>query len=59
MELWTIKDVIKNNENGKFLAVCDDGNDYICKFIARNRAMISEIPEGVEVLGYLQIIGRI
>ena len=56
--LWSIKDVIKANEDGDFLAVCDNGKEYEARYNAKFRAMFFAIPQDVKILGYLKIIGR-
>lgn len=57
--LYTIKDIIKENKDGEFLAVCDDGKEYEASYNAKYRAMFFSIPSDVSVIGYLKIIGRI
>ncbi|MCD7724315.1 MAG: hypothetical protein LUI12_01965 [Clostridiales bacterium] len=57
MDLWSIKDVIDNGEDGNFLAICDNGKEYECKYVTECRAMFFTIPANVKILGYLKIIG--
>ena len=57
--LYTIKDIIKENKDGEFLAVCDNGKEYEASYNAKYRAMFFAIPSDVNVIGYLKIIGRI
>lgn len=59
MNLWSIKDIIKENEDGEFLAVCASGKKYECSFVAEYRAMFFTIPSTEKVLGYVKIIGRL
>lgn len=59
VDLWSIKDVIKANQDGEFLAVCDNGKEYEASYNAKYRAMFFTVPQGVEILGYLKIINRI
>lgn len=56
--LWDIKDVIKANEDGDFLAVCNNGKEYEASYVSKYRAMFFAIPQDVKILGYLKIIGR-
>lgn len=58
-DLWSMKDIIAENQDGEFLAVCDDGKDYECAYVAKYRAMFFTIPQDVKILGYLKIIGRV
>lgn len=58
MELWSIKDIIKENQDGKFLAICESGKEYECEFVAKYRAMFFAIPDTEKILGYLKIIDR-
>ena len=58
MELYNIKDIIKENENGDYLAVCESGKMYECKFVARYKAMFFTIPDYEKITGYAKIIGR-
>ena len=58
-DLWSMKDIIAENQDGEFLAVCDDGKDYPCSYVAKYRAMFFTIPQEVKILGYLKIIGRV
>lgn len=39
MDLYSIKDIIKENKDGDFLAICESGNVYKCSFVAKYRAM--------------------
>lgn len=57
--LYQIKDIIKENKDGDFLAICESGNYYECKFNAKYRAMFFAIPSTEKILGYTKIIGRI
>lgn len=57
MNLWSIKDIIKANQDGKFLAVCESGKTYECSFVAEYRAMFFAIPKYENILGYLKNIG--
>ena len=57
--LYTIKDIIKENQYGNFLAICESGNYYECKFVAKVRAMFFTIPEHENILGYEKIIGKL
>ena len=57
--LYQIKDIIKENKDGDFLAICESGNYYECKFVAKFRAMFFAMPESEKILGYTKIIGRI
>lgn len=59
MELWRINDIIKENQDGEFLAICESGKEYECKFVAKYRSMFFAIPDTENILGYLKIIGRI
>lgn len=59
MDLYSIKDIIKENRNGDFLAICESGNIYECTFVAKYKAMFFTIPESEKILGYTKIIGRI
>lgn len=59
VDLWDIKDVIKANQDGVFLAVCDNGKEYEASYNAKFRTMFFAIPQGVEILGYLKIINKI
>lgn len=53
--LWSIRDVIKAGEDGEFLAVCDDGKNYPCKYNSGHKAIFFAIPSTVNILGYLKI----
>lgn len=55
--LYSIKDIIKENQDGDFLAICESGNFYPCKFVAKVRAMFFTIPQDEKILGYEKIIG--
>lgn len=57
--LYSIKEIIKENKDGDFLAICESGNYYECKFVAEYRAMFFAIPESEKIIGYEKIIGRI
>lgn len=57
--LYSIKDIIKENQDGEFLAICKSGNYYECKFVAKVRAMFFTIPEHENILGYEKIIGKL
>lgn len=57
--LYTIKDIVKENKNGGFLAICESGNAYECSFVAEFRTMFFAIPSTEKILGYTKIIGRI
>lgn len=57
--LWSMKDIVKENKDGDFLAICDDGKEYQCSYFAKSISMFSSIPINVNVLGYLKIIERI
>ena len=59
IELWSIKDIIKNNEDGDFLAICESGKEYECKFVAKYRAMFFAIPDHENILGYVKIVNRL
>lgn len=59
VDLWSIKDVIKANEDGEFLAICNNGKEYEASYVSKYRAMFFTIPQDVEILGYLKIIGRL
>lgn len=43
-DLWSVKDVIKANEDGDFLAVCDNGKEYEASYVSKYRAMFFAIP---------------
>lgn len=58
-DLYQIKDIIKENKDGDFLAICESGNYYECKFVAKFRAMFFAMPEVEKILGYTKIIERI
>ena len=57
-DLYNIKDIIKENKDGDFLAICESGNYYECKFVAKFRAMFFAIPESEKILGYGKIIAK-
>ena len=57
--LYQIKDIIKENKDGKFVAVCESGNVYECSFVAECRAMFFAMPSTEKILGYVKLIGRI
>lgn len=56
-DLYTIKDIIRENSDGEFLAVCDNGKEYKASYNAKYRTMFFAIPSDVSVIGYLKIIG--
>lgn len=56
--LYQIKDIIKENKNGDFLAICESGNHYECKFVAEYRTMFFTIPSTEKILGYGKIIAK-
>lgn len=56
-DLYTIKDIIQENKDGEFLAICDNGKEYEASYNAKNRAMFFAIPSDISVIGYLKIIG--
>ena len=57
--LYQIKDIIKENKDGDFLAICASGKYYECSFVAEFRAMFFAMPSTEKILGYEKIIGRI
>lgn len=57
--LYSIKDIIKENKDGDFVAVCESGKVYECKFVAKYKAMFFCIPDYENVLGYGKLINRI
>ena len=57
-DLYTIKDIIRENKDGEFLAICDNGKEYEASYNAKYRAMFFAIPSDASVIGYLKIIGR-
>lgn len=59
MNLWSIKEIIKDNKDGDFLAICESGKEYECKFVAKYKAMFFAIPKHENILGYLKIIDRL
>ena len=54
--LYQIKDIIKENKDGKFVAVCESGNTYECSFVAEFRAMFFAMPSTEKILGYGKVI---
>lgn len=58
-DLWTIKDIIAEGEDGEYLAICESGNEYECEYVAKYRAMFFAMPDSENILGYLKNIGRI
>ena len=56
--LYQIKDIIKENNDGDFLAICESGKHYECKFIAEYRTMFFAIPSTEKILGYGKIIAK-
>ena len=59
MDLYSIKDIIKENKDGKFLAICESGRAYEASYCAEYRAMFFAIPSTEKILGYGKIIGRL
>lgn len=57
-DLYTIKDIIRENRSGEFLAIYDNGKEYKASYNAKYRTMFFTIPSDVGVIGYLKIIGR-
>ncbi len=43
-DLYTIKDIIRENRDGEFLAICDNGKEYKASYDAKYRAMFFAIP---------------
>lgn len=56
MELYSIKDIIKENKDGDFLAICESGEVYKCSFVAKYKAMFFAIPSTKKILGYRKLI---
>lgn len=56
MDLYSIKDIIKENKDGDFLAICESGKVYKCSFVAKYRAMFFAIPSTEKILGYGKLI---
>lgn len=59
MNLWSIKEIIKDNKDGDFLAICESGKEYKCKFVAKYRTMFFAIPDYENILGYAKIINKL
>lgn len=59
MELYSIKDIINENKCGDYLAVCESGKMYECKFVAKYRTMFFTIPDYEKISGYVKPIGRV
>ena len=56
--LYQIKDIIKENKDGNFLAICESGNHYECSFVAKYRTMFFCIPSTEKIIGYGKIIAK-
>lgn len=52
--LMTLKDVIKENMNGKYLAVCDDGEYYAAEYSAKYKTMFFAINSDKNIIGYFK-----
>ena len=59
MELYSIKDIVKENKDGEFLAICESGKEYEARYCAEYRAMFFAIPDSEKIIGYVEIIGRL
>lgn len=59
INFYSIKSIIKENKDGDFLAICESGNSYECKFVAKYKTMFFTIPATEKIVGYVKIIGRI
>lgn len=52
--LLTKNDIAKENADGDFLAVCDNGKEYECSYSTEYKTIFFTIPSGVNVLGYVR-----